>query len=69
MPDKPKLKLCKDCKWVRHLFNGKLHTCHHPEIAHTAVDLVMGTVLHMYCEPLRNEYGKCRPEGKYWEAK
>ena len=68
------IKLCKDCKWYKkswfeHLTGSgdQYDTCLNPVLSQ---NLVTGKVKGgRFCENMRRPYGKCGPEGRYWEAK
>lgn len=66
----PETLLCKDCKHYRSKtsffhYDG-YPTCAHPDLI--KIDPVDGSSL-AFCRILRESYGTCGPDGKFWEAK
>ena len=68
------LRLCKDCKWYKkdwfeHLTGGgdRFDTCHSLV---ASGNLVTGKVKGgLFCDMMRLEWGKCGPDGRFWEAR
>lgn len=58
-------KLCKDCKY--HRCDGFSNLCDYPEFKEK--NLVTGENRYVFCSAERCKYGRCKPEGIYWEPK
>ena len=67
------IRLCCDCRfykknWCAHItgYGDALDTCHNPVVSG---NLVTGKSNGCFCDTMRMEWGKCGPDGKYWEAR